>query len=252
MNSTDRPDLPWRKSSYGNGQANCVEVAAAAHRYGLVAVRDSKSRDGAGGQRPLLGGPLVLAAALGGFGLGGGSDGGQPGFPASGQRRARPALRWPGRAGWPGPGRLPVRHESGRNGPAPGRGGGRGRGRRAWGHGEHVRHSGGGTAGHGYVGVRAVLGAGDHGQARVHGAALRDVVGDRLAQLGVAVTGVQELLVRPAPLPGGRVGGSMPDLGRTRPRYLIRWRARRAFSPREAWKIEIDLPAGWTVRSSGR
>jgi Domain of unknown function (DUF397) len=38
MNSTD---LLWRKSSYSNGQANCVEVAAA----GLVSVRDSKSPD---------------------------------------------------------------------------------------------------------------------------------------------------------------------------------------------------------------
>ena len=42
MNSTDRPDLLWRKSSYSNGQANCVEVAA----VGLVAIRDSKSADG--------------------------------------------------------------------------------------------------------------------------------------------------------------------------------------------------------------
>ena len=41
MNSTDRPDLLWRKSSYSNGQANCVEVAAA----GQVAVRDRKSPD---------------------------------------------------------------------------------------------------------------------------------------------------------------------------------------------------------------
>ena len=42
MNSTDRPDLLWRKSSYSNGQANCVEVTATR----LVAVRDSKSPDG--------------------------------------------------------------------------------------------------------------------------------------------------------------------------------------------------------------
>jgi len=42
MSSTDRPDPLWRKSSHSNGQANCVEVAAA----GLVAVRDSKAPDG--------------------------------------------------------------------------------------------------------------------------------------------------------------------------------------------------------------
>ena len=47
MNSTDHPDLLWRKSSYSNGQANCVEVAATPHGYRLVAVRDSKSQDGA-------------------------------------------------------------------------------------------------------------------------------------------------------------------------------------------------------------
>jgi hypothetical protein len=37
------------------------------------------------------------------------------------------------------------------------------------------------------TGVRAVLGAGDHGQPAVHGAALRDVIGDRVAQLGIFV-----------------------------------------------------------------
>jgi len=37
MNSTDRPDLLWRKSSYSNGQANCVEVAALADRVVFVA-----------------------------------------------------------------------------------------------------------------------------------------------------------------------------------------------------------------------
>jgi len=42
MNSTNRQDLLWRKSSYSNGQANCVEVAAA----GPVSVRDSKSAEG--------------------------------------------------------------------------------------------------------------------------------------------------------------------------------------------------------------
>jgi Domain of unknown function (DUF397) len=35
---------PWRKSSYSNTGANCVEVATT--RSGKVAVRDSKSPDG--------------------------------------------------------------------------------------------------------------------------------------------------------------------------------------------------------------
>jgi hypothetical protein len=35
--------LDWRKSSYSNGQANCVEVA---HGGPVVAVRDSKNPDG--------------------------------------------------------------------------------------------------------------------------------------------------------------------------------------------------------------
>ena len=74
------------------------------------------------------------------------------------------------------------------------------------GHGEHVRHVGGGAAGQGDIGVLAVLGAADHGQAGGHGAALRDVVGDRVAQLGVLVAGVQETAVGPAALAGGRVG----------------------------------------------
>ena len=52
----------------------------------------------------------------------------------------------------------------------------------------------------------AVLGAGDHGQAGGHGAALGDMVGDRVAQLGVHVTGVAELLAGPPALPGARVG----------------------------------------------
>jgi hypothetical protein len=34
----------WRKSSYSNGQANCVETAS---RLGTVAVRDSKDPSGA-------------------------------------------------------------------------------------------------------------------------------------------------------------------------------------------------------------
>jgi Domain of unknown function (DUF397) len=37
------PRPPWRKSSYSNGQANCVEVAC---QPGGVAVRDSKEPQG--------------------------------------------------------------------------------------------------------------------------------------------------------------------------------------------------------------
>ena len=41
MISSTRP--LWRKSTYSNGQANCVETAS---RPGTVAVRDSKDSDG--------------------------------------------------------------------------------------------------------------------------------------------------------------------------------------------------------------
>jgi hypothetical protein len=41
MSSTDLSGALWRKSSYSNGQANCVEVATVRHI--LMAVRDSKS-----------------------------------------------------------------------------------------------------------------------------------------------------------------------------------------------------------------
>jgi hypothetical protein len=41
MSRNDLYRAQWRKSSYSDGQANCVEVAAA----GLVSVRDSKSPD---------------------------------------------------------------------------------------------------------------------------------------------------------------------------------------------------------------
>ena len=43
MSRNDLVGAQWRKSSYSDGQANCVEVAA----VGLVAVRDSKSPDAA-------------------------------------------------------------------------------------------------------------------------------------------------------------------------------------------------------------
>jgi Domain of unknown function (DUF397) len=42
--SPDLTHATWYKSSYSNGQANCVEVA---HQLpGIVAVRDSKNRSG--------------------------------------------------------------------------------------------------------------------------------------------------------------------------------------------------------------
>ncbi len=48
MSSTGLPNLQWRKSSYSNGQANCVEVASMKDRYTIVAVRDSKAPDSNG------------------------------------------------------------------------------------------------------------------------------------------------------------------------------------------------------------
>jgi len=48
MSCDDLCGARWRKSSYSDGQANCIEVAAVGNRYGLVAVRDSKSPDGPG------------------------------------------------------------------------------------------------------------------------------------------------------------------------------------------------------------
>ena len=62
------------------------------------------------------------------------------------------------------------------------------------------------AAGEGDVGVLAVLGAGEHGQAGVHGAALGGVVGDRVAEFGLFVMRVQELSVRPAAAARLRVG----------------------------------------------
>ena len=46
MNRTDLSGVLWRKSSYSNGQANCVELAALRGGRTTVVVRDSKSPDG--------------------------------------------------------------------------------------------------------------------------------------------------------------------------------------------------------------
>ena len=47
MTSTELPDLQWRKSSYSNGQANCVQAAARGNSQTSVSVRDSKAPDAA-------------------------------------------------------------------------------------------------------------------------------------------------------------------------------------------------------------
>jgi Domain of unknown function (DUF397) len=46
VSSTDFPGARWRKSSYSNGQANCVETAAIGQDGRHVAVRDSKAPAG--------------------------------------------------------------------------------------------------------------------------------------------------------------------------------------------------------------
>ena len=43
MNRTDLSGVLWRKSSYSNGQANCVEIAALRGGRTTVVVRDSKA-----------------------------------------------------------------------------------------------------------------------------------------------------------------------------------------------------------------
>jgi Domain of unknown function (DUF397) len=48
MSSTGLPNMLWRKSSYSNGQANCVEVASVKDRRTTVAVRDSKAPEPSG------------------------------------------------------------------------------------------------------------------------------------------------------------------------------------------------------------
>ena len=47
MSSTELSGAQWRKSSYSNGQANCVEVAALDGERPAAAVRDSKMPGGA-------------------------------------------------------------------------------------------------------------------------------------------------------------------------------------------------------------
>jgi hypothetical protein len=47
MSSTELSGAQWRKSSYSNGQANCVEVAALGGECPIAAVRDSKAPGGA-------------------------------------------------------------------------------------------------------------------------------------------------------------------------------------------------------------
>jgi Domain of unknown function (DUF397) len=46
VSSIDFPGARWRKSSYSNGQANCVEIAAIGQDSRFVAVRDSKTHAG--------------------------------------------------------------------------------------------------------------------------------------------------------------------------------------------------------------
>jgi len=46
MSRTEPVGLLWRKSSYSNGQANCIEVATVRGEQTWVAIRDSKAADG--------------------------------------------------------------------------------------------------------------------------------------------------------------------------------------------------------------
>jgi uncharacterized protein DUF397 len=46
VSSIDFPAARWRKSSYSNGQANCIETAAIGQDGRFVAVRDSKAPAG--------------------------------------------------------------------------------------------------------------------------------------------------------------------------------------------------------------
>jgi Domain of unknown function (DUF397) len=46
MTNTQPGVMQWRKSSYSNGQANCVEVATMQTGSATVGIRDSKAEDG--------------------------------------------------------------------------------------------------------------------------------------------------------------------------------------------------------------
>jgi hypothetical protein len=46
VSSIDFAGAQWRKTSYSNGQANCVETAAIGQDGGFVVVRDSKAPAG--------------------------------------------------------------------------------------------------------------------------------------------------------------------------------------------------------------
>lgn len=48
MSNTELSGALWRKSSYSNGQANCIEVATVGDRQISVYVRDSKAADASG------------------------------------------------------------------------------------------------------------------------------------------------------------------------------------------------------------
>jgi len=80
-------------------------------------------------------------------------------------------------------------------------------------HGEHVRHVGVGAAAQRDISMLTILGPSDHRQACGHGAALSDVVGDRVAQLGMAEILVHETAVGPLTLPGVRVLASSAPKG---------------------------------------
>ena len=56
----------------------------------------------------------------------------------------------------------------------------------------------------------------------MHGPALGDMIGDRIPELAITVTGVHEGPVRPAPLPGPAAASRMVDNRRMRHRQTMR------------------------------